>query len=266
MCTVCGCSDNTQTQIDGNTLFRYQAQALPIKLKQQHHNADHDHEHSPEKISLEHDLLAKNDSLAKHNRRNLIQRGVFTLNLLSSPGAGKTRILERTIADLGLRFCCQVIEGDQATEQDANRIRKAGAAAVQINTGNGCHLEADMLASAVDILNPPQGALLFVENVGNLVCPALFDLGEHRRVVILSITEGEDKPIKYPYIFHDADLLLINKMDLLPHLEFDLDACINYAKTVNPSLKILCISAQSGEGFAAWYQWLETELKSLPKQ
>jgi hydrogenase nickel incorporation protein HypB len=263
MCTVCGCSDNAQTKIDGNTLFRYQSQPSPIKLNQHHHAPDH--KHSPETVTLEHNLLAKNDSLAQENRQNLIQRGVFTLNLLSSPGAGKTQILERTIADLGSRFCCQVIEGDQATEQDANRIRKAGAAAVQINTGNGCHLEADMLASGVDILNPAEGTLLFVENVGNLVCPALFDLGEHRRVVILSITEGEDKPIKYPYIFHSADLLLINKIDLLPHLEFDLAACIDYAKTVNPQLNIICVSAQTGEGFTEWYQWLEQELKDLPQ-
>ncbi len=266
MCTVCGCSKNAQFSVNGETQFRFQStqkenfKLNPESLQQALAKKG---TKMPEVHTLEQQVLAKNDSLAALNRRELSRRGVLSLNILSSPGAGKTRVLERTIADLDQSVVCQVIEGDQATEQDALRIRRAGAQAVQINTGNGCHLEADMLASGIKILQPRESNILFIENVGNLVCPALFDLGETRRVVILSVTEGEDKPIKYPYIFHNADLLLINKIDLLPHLEFDLQRCLDYVTTVNPSLMTLCVSAQTGEGMDEWYQWLQKERAAL---
>jgi hydrogenase nickel incorporation protein HypB len=175
---------------------------------------------------------------------------------MSAPGSGKTTLLERTIRDLRGELALCVIEGDQATSRDADRIRAAGCAAVQINTGAGCHLEADGLARGLRELDPPRGALVFVENVGNLVCPALFDLGERARVVVASVTEGEDKPIKYPHMFAACDALVLNKMDLLPHLSFDVDVFLAHARHVNPRLRVLPLSAQTGEGLSAWYDWL----------
>jgi hydrogenase nickel incorporation protein HypB len=209
-------------------------------------------------IHLEQEVLAKNQRLAERNRGWLAGRGVLALNLVSSPGSGKTTLLERTIRDLAGSIELQVIEGDQATLNDAQRIRATGCKVVQINTGTGCHLDADMLARALDGLDPPSNSVLMIENVGNLVCPALFDLGERAKVVILSVTEGEDKPVKYPHMFKASTVMLLNKIDLLPHLRFDVDACIASAKEVNPAIQVFQVSAQTGEGMGDWYDWLHT--------
>ena len=215
-------------------------------------------------IALEAAVLGKNQARAERNRGWLAGRGVLALNLMSSPGAGKTTLLERCIRDLHAQVAIHVVEGDQATANDAERIRAAGAAAVQVNTGTGCHLEADMLERALHLLQPVAGSLLVIENVGNLVCPALFDLGESFRVVVFSVTEGEDKPLKYPHMFSSADVLLLSKTDLLPHLRVDLKLMIDNARQVNPGLKIFPVSSYSGEGLDAWYGWLREALHALP--
>jgi hydrogenase nickel incorporation protein HypB len=207
-------------------------------------------------IELETKLLAKNDALAAANRTWFAERGILALNLVSSPGSGKTTLLCRTITDLQARRPIYVIEGDQETSRDADRIRATGATAVQLNTGTGCHLEADMIARGCDELRPANGAMVMIENVGNLVCPAMFDLGERAKVAILSVTEGDDKPLKYPHMFRVSQLMLLNKIDLLAHVDFDVDAAIANAKQVNPDIAVLCVSARSGEGLPAWYDWL----------
>ena len=219
------------------------------------------HAHAPglsqsRMIEIEQNILGKNDEYAAANRRWLMARGVLALNLVSSPGSGKTTLLTRSIADLGDEFSLSVIEGDQQTSNDAERIRATGVAALQINTGKGCHLDAHMVGHALEKLEPKPGGVLFIENVGNLVCPAAFDLGEAHKVAILSVTEGEDKPLKYPDMFHAADLMLLNKIDLLPHLAFDVEKCIDYARRINPKIQVLQVSATSGEGMARWYQWI----------
>jgi hydrogenase nickel incorporation protein HypB len=208
-------------------------------------------------VRIEEDILAANDALADVNRRALRDRGIFALNLVSSPGAGKTTLLVRTIAALRDSVPVSVIEGDQQTSLDADRIRNAGAAAVQINTGKGCHLDAHMVGHALARLDPPEGSLLMIENVGNLVCPAAFDLGEAHKVVVLSVTEGSDKPLKYPDMFRAADLMLVNKSDLLAYVDFDVDAAIGYARRMRPNLDAIVVSATTGEGFDAWLAWLE---------
>jgi hydrogenase nickel incorporation protein HypB len=207
-------------------------------------------------IRIERDLLSKNDALAHANRIRLRSAGTLALNFVSSPGSGKTSLLVRTIDDLRDRWPIAVIEGDQQTNRDAERIRATGAPAVQINTGKGCHLDAHMVGHALDHLSLASGGLLFIENVGNLVCPAAFDLGEAHKVVVLSVTEGEDKPLKYPDMFAASDLMLLNKVDLLPHLEFDVDACVAAALRVNPRIQVLRISSRTGEGLAAFYAWI----------
>jgi hydrogenase nickel incorporation protein HypB len=207
-------------------------------------------------VKLEQDLLAKNNSYADANRRYLSERGIFALNLVSSPGSGKTTLLVKTIEALNGAQPLAVIEGDQQTENDAARIRAAGAPAIQINTGKGCHLDARMVGKAMQQLGLQDGSLLLIENVGNLVCPASFDLGEAHKVVILSVTEGEDKPLKYPDMFRAADMMLLNKCDLLPYLEFDADLAVEYARRINPRLQVIRISASSGEGMSEWLEWL----------
>jgi hydrogenase nickel incorporation protein HypB len=209
------------------------------------------------RLQIEQDILAKNDAYAQENRQLLADRGIFALNLVSSPGSGKTTLLVRTIEALRGRIVVSVIEGDQQTSLDADRIRAAGAAAVQVNTGKGCHLDAHMVGGALARLNPGEDSLLLIENVGNLVCPAAFDLGEAHKVVVLSVTEGDDKPLKYPDMFRAADLLLINKIDLLPHVDFDVGAAIGYAHRMRPGLPAMRVSATTGEGFAEWLAWLE---------
>ena len=207
-------------------------------------------------IEIEQNILGKNDEYAAANRRWLMARGVLALNLVSSPGSGKTMLLTRSIADLKDELSLSVIEGDQQTSNDAERIRATGVAALQINTGKGCHLDAHMVGHALEKLEPKPGGVLFIENVGNLVCPAAFDLGEAHKVAILSVTEGEDKPLKYPDMFHAAELMLLNKIDLLPYLDFDVEKCIDYARRINPKIQVLQVSATSGEGMARWYQWI----------
>lgn len=233
-------------------------------------SADHDyvHEHvhggdephgPGELIELEARILAKNDALAGRNRAWFAGREILALNLVSSPGAGKTTLLERTIRDLRDETALFVIEGDQATANDGERIRRAGAPAVQVNTGTGCHLEADMIARGLAELRPSAGAVVMIENVGNLVCPAMFDLGEHAKVVILSVTEGEDKPLKYPHMFQSSSLMILNKIDLLPHLDFDVAQAVANAQEVNPDIEILKVSAKTGEGLDQWYAWIRQE-------
>jgi hydrogenase nickel incorporation protein HypB len=207
-------------------------------------------------VQIEQDILGLNNEYAAANRRWFSEHGILALNLVSSPGSGKTSLLIRTIDDLKQELKLSVIEGDQQTDNDANRIRETGVRALQINTGKGCHLDGHMIGHALETLQPEDGGVLFIENVGNLVCPAAFDLGEAHKVAILSVTEGEDKPIKYPDMFHAADLMLLNKIDLLPHLQFDVDRCIEYARRVNPGIRVLQVSASSGEGMENWYQWI----------
>lgn len=207
-------------------------------------------------VQIEQDILSKNNQYAAANRNYFQQHGILSLNLVSSPGSGKTTLLARTIGDLQAEYAISVIEGDQQTSNDAERIRATGAKALQINTGKGCHLDGHMVGHALETLKPDQGSLLFIENVGNLVCPAAFDLGEAHKVAILSVTEGEDKPIKYPDMFHAADLMLLNKIDLLPYLDFDVQRCIEYAQRINPKIKVLQLSATTGEGMQNWYQWI----------
>lgn len=211
-------------------------------------------------MALEEQILGKNQLIAERNRGWLAGRGILALNLVSSPGAGKTTLLERTINDIKTERRISVVEGDQATSNDAERIRATGVPAVQINTGTGCHLEADMLERALAMLKPEPNSVLLVENVGNLVCPALFDLGERAKVVIFSVTEGEDKPLKYPHMFSAAAVMLLSKTDLLPHVRFDVERAVANAIMVNPRLKVFKLSAYSGEGLAQWYEWLKGEL------
>jgi len=240
MCTTCGCPSEAHDH-------------------HHHHHEGHHHHDKPksgEKLSIEIDILAKNNRLAEGNRRYLRDRGIFALNLVSSPGSGKTTILERTLRDLSGSLRCAVIEGDQQTDNDARRIAATGVPAKQINTGAGCHLDAHMVGHAMEELPMDGLDILFIENVGNLVCPASFDLGEAHKVVVLSVTEGEDKPLKYPQMFHAADVMLLNKVDLLPYLDFDLDRCLEMARRVSPGIRIFQLSAKSGEGMAEWYEWL----------
>jgi hydrogenase nickel incorporation protein HypB len=232
------------------------------------HEHEHDHEHSHEHgtpITLEREILAKNQLLAERNRGWLAGRSILAVNLVSSPGAGKTTLLERTIRDLGETMPMTVIEGDQATVNDSERIRATGCRVVQINTGTGCHLDAGMISRGLMQLDPPLRSTVMIENVGNLVCPALFDLGEQAKVLILSVTEGEDKPVKYPHMFRASQVLLLNKIDLLPHLRFDVARCIDYARRVNPELKILGVSAETGEGMDEWYAWLRMRLDATQR-
>ncbi len=214
-------------------------------------------------VRIVREIMAKNNDFARANRARLSALGTLALNFVSSPGSGKTSLLVRAIDDLKDRLDIAVVEGDQQTARDAERIRATGARAVQINTGKGCHLDAHMVAHALDELAPEPRGLLFIENVGNLICPAGFDLGEAHKVVVLSVTEGEDKPLKYPEMFAAADLMLLNKSDLLPHVDFDVDACLANALRINPNLQTLVVSARTGEGSAAFYAWIEARLARL---
>ncbi len=276
MCVVCGCS-GTEAQVHGH--------AHPHVHD---HGHDHDHGQTPgaptdlhfganearvsvpgmsveRAIRLEADVLGANDAIARANRAHFAAHGVAAYNLVSSPGSGKTTLLVATIGALRREHPPQalaVIEGDQQTSHDADRIRATGVPALQINTGKGCHLDAHMVGHAIESLDLAEKSLLFIENVGNLVCPAAFDLGEAHKVAILSVTEGEDKPLKYPDMFHAADLMILNKIDLLPYLDFDMALCLDYARRVNPGIEILQVSARSGEGLDAWYSWLQDRMAS----
>lgn len=211
-------------------------------------------------LQIEMDVLSKNNHLAEHNRDYFNEKHILALNLVSSPGSGKTTLLTETLMRVRERFSCAVIEGDQQTTNDAERIRATGVPAIQVNTGKGCHLDAQMVQDAATRLGLKEKSLLFIENVGNLVCPASFDLGERAKVAVLSVTEGEDKPLKYPHMFAAAELMILNKVDLLPHLRFDVDVCIANARRINPNIQVIQLSATSGEGMEAWIAWLETQL------
>ncbi len=255
MCTTCGCDDDHKHD-------------HPHDHGDDHRHTHHHHHGEGEnreakRLAVETDILARNNRLAAENRAMFARHGVFVLNLVSSPGSGKTTILERTLGDLGGKFCCAVIEGDQQTDNDAQRIAATGVPVTQINTGAGCHLDAHMVCHGVESFDLHALDLLLIENVGNLVCPASFDLGENHKVVVLSVTEGEDKPLKYPQMFRAADVMLLNKTDLLPHVEFDVAACREMARRVNPAITIFEVSGRTGAGMAAWYDWLAERMRAV---
>lgn len=268
MCDTCGCNDSgdgfiiAKPENGGHVHYDHLEGHDHVH---HHHNHEHEHEHShlPARgrlIEIEQDALHKNNLMAERNRGFFEARNILAINLVSSPGSGKTTILEKTIQNQKLASTLHVIEGDQQTSQDSNRIHATGVPVVQINTGNGCHLDAIMINAACRELNPALNAILMIENVGNLVCPAMFDLGEKFRVVIVSVTEGEDKPLKYPYMFQTSDLCIINKVDLLPHLDFNMEELKNNAKKTNPRLGFIELSARTGEGFDKWIDWLESRI------
>ena len=273
MCGTCGCSDgNKATVIDLQTGEHTHIDADGNEITHTHdHDHSHDHTHAhgnaaTTTVVLEQAIMQKNDALAARNRAWFSGREILALNLVSSPGSGKTSLLERTIIDIKDKNSIYVIEGDQQTANDAQRIKDSGAPSVQINTGTGCHLEADMVMAGLKVLKPEPGSIVMIENVGNLVCPALFDLGEAAKVAILSVTEGEDKPIKYPHMFQASKLMLLNKTDLLPHLDFDVKKCLEYAYEVNPEIEIIQLSAKSGEGMNEWYDWLARQSNQAREQ
>lgn len=296
MCATCGCSDGAKaTLVDLRTgkmtilphdHIHEQEHVHVDGTRHTHAHAHHGHEHehahsdgTPHSHALAHDhgnrhrhgdpqasavslearVLGKNDARAALNRAWFYGREILALNLVSSPGSGKTTLLERTIRDLKAERAIAVIEGDQATANDGERIRAAGAACIQVNTGTGCHLEADMVARGLSELMPAVGSVLMIENVGNLVCPALFDLGEHAKVAILSVTEGEDKPLKYPHMFKASRVMILNKIDLLPHVDFEVQEAVANARAVNPDIVVYQVSARTGEGLDAWYDWVRRE-------
>ena len=280
MCTTCGCGSHDvliggkrpmHRHAHGTIVYRPHGQptlspgahAAPATVRTHHHTRGAAESRT---IQVERDLLARNDALAADNRAFFAARHMLALNLVSSPGSGKTTLLVRTLSALKGRIPMAVIEGDQQTDNDAERIRATGVQAIQINTGKGCHLNANMVGHALERLALPEGALLFIENVGNLVCPAAFDLGEAAKVVVLSVTEGEDKPLKYPDMFRAARLMLLNKCDLLPHLSFDVAQAITNARRVNPDIEIIRLSASSGEGMDAWLAWLAHARQKVPAQ
>lgn len=280
MCVTCGCSDGAQatyTRPEQQTDHHSHTHVLEDGTVITHSHSTHSHPSTPPPIhpttpthaaqthaqnhgttiALEQNILAKNDLIAAQNRGWLKSRNITALNLVSSPGAGKTTLLVKTIEDLKAEIPIVVIEGDQETANDAERIAATGCPTIQVNTGTGCHLEAAMIERGLESLNPPQNSLVLIENVGNLVCPALFDLGEKAKVAMLSVTEGEDKPIKYPHMFRASQVMVLTKIDLLPYVNFDVDRCIAYARQVNPELEIFQVSATSGSGLADWYCWLK---------
>lgn len=247
MCATCGCSGQARLRL------------VTVDGDPHEHNHEHEHHHEhghgqDRTVLLQQKVLAKNDELAERNREWLAGRDVFAVNLMSSPGAGKTTLLERTARELDLDI--SVIEGDQETALDATRISAAGGRVVQINTGVGCHLDAAMVGDALAALDPAPGSVVVIENVGNLVCPALFDLGEAARVVLASVTEGADKPVKYPHMFRGADLVLVTKTDLLPYVDFDLARHALDVKQLSPGARMIQLSATTGEGLPDWYDWL----------
>jgi hydrogenase nickel incorporation protein HypB len=255
MCATCGCSDS------GVVVQLFPAdqpdQAGAAHQHAHQHHDDQHHGHADERtVVLEQKVLAKNDRLAEVNRGWLRQRAVLAVNLMSSPGAGKTTLLERTAREMAGKVQISVIEGDQAGALDAERIRSAGCRVVQINTGAGCHLDAEMVAEGLRVLDPPGGSVVVIENVGNLVCPALFDLGEEARVVLASVTEGDDKPVKYPHMFRRADLVLVSKTDLLPYVDFDSKRHAADVRRASPTALMLQLSATTGAGMQEWYDWL----------
>ena len=300
MCTVCGCSEG-EVSIEHDHSHSHAHSHTHGHDHHGHHHTHHDGEHThghehhhhehdhagiesegdnihfgkgpahahvaglsqSRMVQIEQDILGKNNQYAAQNRARFAQQSMFVLNLVSSPGSGKTTLLTETINHIKSRHTVGVIEGDQQTANDADRIRETGVQAVQINTGKGCHLDAHMVGHAMENFSDLTGGVLFIENVGNLVCPASFDLGEAAKVSILSVTEGEDKPLKYPDMFHASELMILNKTDLLPYLDFDVERCIEYAKHVNPDIKIIQLSAKSGEGMDQWIDWISHKRASI---
>ena len=300
MCTVCGCSEG-EVSIEHDHSHSHAHSHTHGHDHHGHHHTHHDGEHThghehhhhehdhagiesegdnihfgkgpahahvaglsqSRMVQIEQDILGKNNQYAAQNRARFAQQSMIVLNLVSSPGSGKTTLLTETINHIKSRYTVGVIEGDQQTANDADRIRETGVQAVQINTGKGCHLDAHMVGHAMENFSDLTGGVLFIENVGNLVCPASFDLGEAAKVSILSVTEGEDKPLKYPDMFHASELMILNKTDLLPYLDFDVERCIEYAKRVNPDIKIIQLSAKSGEGMDQWIDWISHKRASI---
>lgn len=281
MCETCGCGEGNKVTIQkpggqlveithdhvhshGHGHSHSHEHTHPHDHDHDHdHEHEHDHEHShthTHKIDVESQILSRNKLLAERNRGFFLGRNIFAMNLVSSPGSGKTSLLEATLEQLKNEIGFYVIEGDQQTFHDADRIDKTGVPVVQINTGTGCHLDSDMIHRAVEALQPKPDGILFIENVGNLVCPALFDLGENERVVIISVTEGDDKPIKYPDMFHGSKVCIINKVDLLPYVKFDMEKAKDYARRVNPDLRFFELSATSGEGMNDWLDYLKSKI------
>ena len=265
MCATCGCSGTAVVRLfpvdsAGAAGTRQHAHPHANHEHGQHEHQIHHHDGSLQgderTVQLEQKVLAKNDRLADQNRDWLRERGVLAINLMSSPGAGKTTLLERTAREMGSKMAISVIEGDQAAMLDAERIRSSGCHVVQINTGAGCHLDAAMVAEGLRLLDPPGGSVVMIENVGNLVCPALFDLGEEARVVLASVTEGDDKPRKYPHMFRRADLILVSKTDLLPYVDFDSKRHAADVRKTAPDALMLQVSAATGAGMNEWYAWL----------
>lgn len=269
MCATCGCDSG------GKTTFHLLDKDQQPGHDHKHvyaaghnhphtHNGDHvhshDHQHPKTIIEVEQDVLLQNNLLAQRNRGYFEAKNILALNLVSSPGSGKTSLLERTLNDLKGQLDFTVIEGDQQTTNDADRIQATGTKVTQINTGKGCHLDAHMILHAVQGLKPKDNSILFIENVGNLVCPAMFDLGEKERVVIISVTEGDDKPLKYPDMFHSSTLCIVNKTDLLPYVPFDIEKVKSNAKKINPHLAIIEVSCTTGEGLPLWYSWLKSKV------
>lgn len=271
MCDTCGCNDPNSgykiispedTGSENQSHFHEHGSHDHSHGDDHDHSHDHSHDHTHShdhnrRIEIEKDVLYKNSLLAERNRGYFQARNILTLNLVSSPGSGKTSILERTINELSKDITFSVIEGDQQTMNDANRIKSTGVPVIQVNTGSGCHLDADMVSNALKQLKIADNSILMIENVGNLICPALFDLGEDYRAVIISVTEGEDKPLKYPYMFRSSNLCIINKIDLLPYVEFDIEKTREYALRVNPQLQFIEFSAKTGQGMDKWYNWLK---------
>ncbi len=287
MCETCGCSGLSKPKLinlqSGLTLAIGTADDRQHDARHEDHHHEHHHHHGDEHshshgdagnghshshgttVRLETDVLAKNNRQAERNRGWFAGRNIFALNLMSAPGAGKTTLLERTIRDLGKELALSVIEGDQETVNDAERIRATGCHVIQINTGTGCHLDAVMLANGLKQLDPPVNSVVLIENVGNLVCPALFDLGERARVVIASVTEGDDKPIKYPHMFRQSDVMILNKIDLLPYVPFNVDRCLAYAEQVNPKIRVIQVSALRADGLEEWYDWVRQRSNAAPE-
>ena len=281
MCSTCGCSSNengiTLTKMGENHHTHHHHDGYTHSHEHHHgdhaHSHEHSHEHSHDHhhhhshgsniVELEKDILHQNQLGAERNRGFFEALNIFAMNLVSSPGSGKTSLLEKTIADLKNEIEFSVIEGDQQTTNDAERIHALNVPVLQINTGKGCHLDSEMIAKSLKELKPKQNSILMIENVGNLVCPSMFDLGENQRVVIISTTEGEDKPLKYPDMFFTSNICIINKIDLLPYLKFDIEKLKENAKKVNPNIQFFEVSATSGEGMEAWYEFLKSKIVNL---
>ena len=264
MCMTCGCG--TPEQLDHEHPHTHGGHMHTHHSTHSHGPHTHGHSHAEGDaveipvesltIRVEQEILLKNNTIAEQTRVFLREREILALNLVSSPGAGKTTLLEKTLTSLGESHRFAVIEGDQQTDNDAQRIQATGSPAVQVTTGQVCHLDAQMVQNALFKLDPAKGSVLMIENVGNLVCPALFDLGEAAKVVVASVTEGADKPAKYPYMFREAGVILLNKIDLLPYVEFDQEAFAAMARTINPNVEIIGLSATTGEGMESWFQWI----------